>query len=142
MIYAVMYSYYSDWEIYGYFTSREEADKYCIAHKNEVLYVKEIPCFDNTEDLSHIALKYEYSVFFSFTNNHCSNKEGYTCYQDEFLRSNKLESSDIHSWIRVHVNISEPNEERANKIAQDLYYQYLVLLKLGFLMWLCQYFLL
>ena len=39
MIYAVMYSYYSDWEIYGYFTNREDADKYCVAHKDQELYV-------------------------------------------------------------------------------------------------------
>ena len=28
MIYLVMYAYYSDWEIYGYFTNREDAEKY------------------------------------------------------------------------------------------------------------------
>ena len=28
MIYAVFYGYYSDWNCFGYFTNREDADKY------------------------------------------------------------------------------------------------------------------
>lgn len=135
-IYAVMYSYYSDWEIYGYFTNREDADKYCVAHKDQELYVKEIKCYDNIkEDFRNISLKYTYN--FIFRNNGSGYKldeeafeynPKYECYQDEFLHSNQISSYDnttVKNWIRISVNVCEANFDKAKKIALDLFYQYL-----------------
>ena len=59
-IYVVMYAYYSDWHIYGYFSNRVNADKYCVAHPEKDCHVEVVPCFDNQEDLSNIVLKYEH----------------------------------------------------------------------------------
>ena len=48
-------------------------------------------------------------------------------YQDEFFKSNLLEYYRSFSWVRVAVNIDERNLEKAQKIAQDLVYQYLAM---------------
>ena len=135
-IYAVMYSYYSDWEIYGYFTNREDADKYCVAHKNQELYVKEIKCYDNIDDdFRNISLKYTYN--FTFRNIDGEYKfdklafeydPKYECYEDEFLHSNQIASyrpETVKSWIKIYVNIGEANIDKAKKIALDLFYQYM-----------------
>lgn len=130
-IYLVMYSYYSDWTIYGYFTNREDADKYCIAHENEELYVREIDCYDNIEeDFRNITLKYTFPILFRNINNNYeleTTEENYVydCYQDEFLHSNKVESCLPKNWVRINVNIAERNFDKAKKIALDLWYQYL-----------------
>lgn len=63
-IYLVMYAYYSDWRIYGYFTTRDEAEKYVVSHPSEELEIYEIKCLDNQADLSDVSVKYEFSVFF------------------------------------------------------------------------------
>lgn len=49
-IYAVMYAYYSDWQLYGYFTNREDAAKYCAVHPEKNCHVEILPCFDGQED--------------------------------------------------------------------------------------------
>ena len=135
-IYAVMYSYYSDWEIYGYFTSREDADKYCVAHAEQDLYVKEIECYDDiNEHFRNISLKYTYDFTFrNIEGDYILDESAfeydpkYECYQDEFLHSNQITSyspESVKNWIRFYVNVGEPNYEKAKKIALDLFYQYM-----------------
>ena len=135
-IYVVMYSYYSDWEIYGYFTNREDADKYCVAHKDQELRVKEIECYDDiNDDFRNISLKYTYDFTFRNIDGEYKLSEmdfeygpTYECYQDEFLHSNKVtsyNSETVKNWIRFYVNVGEPNYEKAKKIALDLFYQYM-----------------
>ena len=69
IIYAVMYANYSCWQIYGYFSNKVDADKYCVAHPERECHVEVIPCFDNQEDLSNIVLKYEHEIVFDKCNN-------------------------------------------------------------------------
>lgn len=135
-IYLVMYAHYSDWHIYGFFTNRTDAEKYCVANKDMELYIKEIPNYDNIdEDFRNISLKYTFNIMFGVGEggefkelirdfnweNDC------VPYQDEFFRSNLLEYYHSFSWVRVAVNLDERNLERAQKIAQDLIYQYLAM---------------
>ncbi|MBO5629004.1 MAG: hypothetical protein J5965_07995, partial [Aeriscardovia sp.] len=63
-IFLIMYAYYSDWQIYGYFTTRDEAEKYVVSHPSEKLDIYEIGCLDNQADLSGVSVKYEFSVLF------------------------------------------------------------------------------
>ena len=51
MIYVIIQGEYSDWSIIGYFTNREEADKYCVAHPSSDYYVHPVSDLSNTEDL-------------------------------------------------------------------------------------------
>ena len=136
-IYLVMYSYYEDWQIYGFFTNRTDAEKYCVAHKDKKLYIKEIPNYDNIdEDFRNISLKYTFNIMFGV--NEDGEFKGLSIrkfdwendcvpYQDEFFKSNLLEYYHSFSWVRVAVNLDERNLEKAQKIAQDLVYQYLAM---------------
>lgn len=128
VIYAVGYSYYSDWQIYGYFNNREDADKYCVAHSNRELYVLEIPCYDLIDDdFRNISLKYKHSFVFYINDNldiDSIRYDKYECYQDEFLHSNKFHSDNLRCWIKIEVNSLDSNEDKARKIATDLFYQY------------------
>lgn len=129
MIYAVMYAYYSDWQIYGYFNDKLEAQKYCVAHPNMDLHVERLVCMDGKEDLHNIELKYEHEVVFDRKNNMWEMREEperYNFYQSEYLRSNSLRIwSPFNGWIAVKVNINKDNRKLAEKIAQDILYQYL-----------------
>ena len=137
-IYLVMYSYYSDWQIYGYFTNRNDADKYCVAHEDQELYVKEIECYDDIKDdkdFRNVSLKYTYTFTFrNFKGTYELDEKSfefeplYTCYQAEFLRSNNISSyaSDtVKNWFKISVNMGESNFDKAKKIALDLFYQYM-----------------
>lgn len=136
-IYLVMYSFYSDWHIYGYFTDRDKADKYCLEHKDQELYVKEINSFDElTGDFLTITPKYEYNFIFAINENtgeweldkRYESEEyqsDYICYNDPFLRSNRIDSNSPQlTWVRIFVNTGERNFEKARKIAIDLFYQF------------------
>lgn len=125
MVYAVMYANYSDWEIHGYFTNREDAEKYCLAHLNDDLHVEELPCMDNCEDLSNIKVMYNFRIGFHEMNGTWENwREGCETYADKHLKKNKL-SVISEDWIRARVNLRSEDEQLAKKIAQDIFYQYL-----------------
>lgn len=130
MLYLVMHVFYSDWEIYGYFTTRAEAEKY-ILHKNEEdFHIEEIECLDNTIDLSSIKVRYEKAICFERqpdTNSWLcqENNDSYDYYQSKFPRSNSIEERFYGDTIVVKVNTTRNDIELQKKIAQDLLYQFL-----------------
>lgn len=125
-----MYAYYSDWQIYGYFSNRVDADKYCVAHPEKECHVEIIPCFDNQEDLSNIVLKYEHEIVFDKLNNTwvMRNEPGrYETYMADYLRSNVIRGNKFNNiyTLSFTVNISKDDRKLAEKIAQDMLYQFL-----------------
>ena len=126
-IFLVMYAYYSDWQIYGYFTTRDEAEKYVVSHPSEELDIHEIKCLDNQADLSGVSVKYEFSVFFQKYDSEwvCHVAEDFDIYQSLYLRSNYILTMDHKKWIKVFVNLNKRDKDLAKKIAQDIFYQYM-----------------
>lgn len=124
-IFLVMYAYYSDWQIYGYFTTRDEAEKYVVSHPSEELEIHKIKCLDNQADLSDVSVKYEFSVTFKSDDSEwtCHIDEYFDIYQSPYLRSNYIDGR--YSWIRVYVNLNKRDKDLAKKIAQDIFYQYM-----------------
>lgn len=123
-IFLVMYAYYSDWQIYGYFTTRDEAEKYVVSHPSEELGIHEIRCLDNQADLSDVSVKYEFSVVFKSDDSEpCRINGDFDIYQSPYLRSNHIDES--YNWIRVYVNLNKRDKDLAKKIAQDIFYQYM-----------------
>ena len=123
-IFLVMYAYYSDWQIYGYFTTRDEAEKYVVSHPSEELDIHEIRCLDNQADLSGVSVKYEFSaVFKSDDSEPCRINEDFDIYQSPYLRSNHIDGR--YNWISVYVNLNKRDKDLAKKIAQDIFYQYM-----------------
>lgn len=128
-IYLVMHAYYSEWRIYGYFTNRLEADKYCVAHPDRECHVEIVPCLDNQEDFSEITLKYEHTVVFDEINNSWVMRDEpnrYEMYMADYLRSNSVKDGFfVNHWLSFKVNISKDDRKLAEKIAQDMLYQFL-----------------
>lgn len=126
-IYLVMYAYYSDWRIYGYFTTRDEAEKYVVSHPSEELEIYEIKCLDNQADLSDVSVKYEFSVFFQKNDSEwvCQMVGDFDIYQSLYLRSNYIYTLNHKKWIKVFVNLDKRDKDLAKKIAQDIFYQYM-----------------
>ena len=124
-IFLVMYAYYSDWQIYGYFTTRDEAEKYVVSHPSEELDIHEIRCLDNQADLSNVSVKYEFPVFFQKNDSGWTGhlNDDFDIYQSPYLRSNYLDEG--YGWIRVYVNLDKRDKDLAKKIAQDIFYQYM-----------------
>lgn len=127
-IYVVMYAYYSDWNIYGYFSNRVDADKYCVAHPERECHVEVVPCFDEQEDFSNIVLKYEHEIVFDKTAKGWimrNEPDRYTMYMSDYLKSNSISCNIRNGWVSLRVNISKDDRRLAEKIAQDLLYQFL-----------------
>ena len=124
-IFLVMYAYYSDWQIYGYFTTRDEAEKYVVSRPSKELEIHEIRCLDNQADLSGVSVKYEFSVLFKKNDSEWAYQidESFDIYQSPYLRSNRLDGR--YGWIRVYVNLDKRDKDLAKKIAQDIFYQYM-----------------
>lgn len=126
-IFLVMYAYYSDWQIYGYFTTRDEAEKYVVSHDSEELDIYEIRCLNNQADLSNVSVKYEFPVLFSKRDSEwfCHMIDNPNIYQSLYLRSNYIHTMNHNLWIRVYVNLDKRDKDLAKKIAQDIFYQYM-----------------
>lgn len=126
MVYAVMHAFYSDWEIYGYFTNREDAEKYCAVHSKDDLHVEELPCMDDCEDLSNVKVMYNFKIEFYKKNGTWKHwGESYEIYTDKHLKKNKLSFDDYEELIVACVNLRSRDEQLAKKIAEDILYQYL-----------------
>lgn len=122
MIYGVFGGCYSDWYIVGYFSNREDADKYCCVCGNSDYYVKPIKCLDGKEDLSMVSLKYRHEIVFDLKNKEWIMREEpnrYKCYIDDDLQCNGIRANLPNSWVCFAINIDHDNRKLAEKIAQD-----------------------
>ena len=130
-IYVVVYEWKQYRHIKGYFTSREEADKYCAKHSAE-LHVEVISCLDNKEDLSDVKLKYEYHIHFDKRGDKwiVANKPyTYNAYISDYLKSNSLLCVCDYApkQVLVNVNLEKNDIKLAEETAQDILNQFLVM---------------
>lgn len=129
-IYLVVEGYYSDWNIIGYYTNKNEAEKFCATNreKYDVPYFVIVNCMDGSVNVSNVSLKYEHQIVFDKTDNGWQMRkepERYDYYIADFERSNSMRGSSIYRWIEIKVNQTKFNRAKAEKIAQDYLYQYL-----------------
>ena len=131
MVYGVFGGCYSDWYVVGYFTNRQDADKYCCICGNGNYYVKTLKDLTNEKDLSKVSLKYCHEVVFDckdYENKDYKNRwimreepERYNCYIDNDLRCNSVSQGGFvgNNWVCFTVNIDHDDRRLAEKIAQD-----------------------
>lgn len=139
-IYLAVQGYYSDWGIIGYFTSKDNAERFCIKEYNKYdePYVITVDCLDEGIDLSDVKTLYEHEVLFDKTNNGWQMRDEpdrYKVYDGdkEDIRANKIEPSPYkNGWICITVNQDKFDRKKAEKIAQDILYQYLNLAEYPF----------
>lgn len=132
-IYLVVQGCYSDWDIIGYFTREEDASKFVISQydRYDGPYVTAVDCLDGGIDLSNVEVLYEHEVMFD--------KVGGTMVMRNSPHSYKVYGGDIRAnsiyvspykqvqWIHVKVNQKKFDRKKAEKIAQDIMYQYLAI---------------
>lgn len=65
-IYLVVEGQYSDWRIVGYFTNKDNAERFCVSQysKYDGPYVIVVDCLDGGIDLSGVKVLYEHVVVF------------------------------------------------------------------------------
>lgn len=133
-IYAVILNDYGDKTVEGYFTVREDADKYCAKHSEWNYIVKTIACYDKREDLSDVKLKYEYRIIFDRANDLWitanKNEQYYEAYCSEYLRSNSIHCDISNSVnkpeiVEIFVNTENNDIKFAEEIARDLLSKFL-----------------
>lgn len=128
-IYLVVQGYYSDWDILGYFTNKDEAEKWCILKKDKYYepYILTVNCLDGKDDVSDVHPLYSHEVMFKYNNgswNMMNEPDRYSVYSGD-AQSNYIDCGGWWNWIKVTVNQDRFDRKKAEKIAQDLLYQYL-----------------
>ena len=127
MIYIIMRGYYSDWEILGYFTDREDAEKYVVSDGKDDIFIEEAECFDGTVDLSYVVVRYKKPIIFRRKGGSwaCEDNGEPELYQAGFPKSNYIETIYLGEWIRVWVNTTKNDLPLQMKVAQDIFYSFL-----------------
>lgn len=124
MLYVVVSGCYGDHEIIGYFTNREDADKYCTVCDDDDCYVVPIKSLENERDLSQISLKYAHRIRFYFTDDEKwimqdDQPDSYECYTTKDFRPNFISYGSY--WMVFNVQTSNSDRKQAEKIAQDCF---------------------
>lgn len=129
-IYCIFSGAYSDWFVHGYMINKDDAEKYCAIKNKELRYNKydsyyviEInPIFADVKD---VKLKYYHEVVFDFDRGMRDEPDRYEYYIGEnktpLIKYNILGCGG--GWISFSFNCND--RKRAEKIAQDKYYQFL-----------------
>lgn len=123
-VYAIFSGEYSDWNVHGFFTNEEDADKYC-SFKNteneyEDFYVIRLDNIEREVDLGNFKTSYLHEIDYrkqSFLNK----QESFTVERIEpcnTKRENTISTNAYGMWF--HIVLDEKNEEKAIKIAQDM----------------------
>ena len=133
-IYGVFDGEYSDWSVRGFFTSEEEAQKYCAVHTD--CYIYEMNNLNGSEDLSSVKLAYEHTIVFNMEGDEINGRtilkgtpsmrnepDRYMAYDCKNKRHNSVEGlfcPAYFHWISFCINTNKPNDrKRCEKIAQD-----------------------
>lgn len=120
-----------DYDIAGYFSTRENVEKYCAAYLAGY-FITEVPCLDNEKDLSNVKVSYKHDVAFmskyidDWSGGFCDNPFPYgSDYElcDGNCTENKVEmeyTSFYGEIIICSVILSEPDWDIAKKTAKEI----------------------
>lgn len=129
-IYLVVDGQYSDWRIVGYFTNKDNAERFCVSQysKYDDPYVIVVDCLDGGIDLSGVKVLYEHTVMFDERGGTMvmrNEPDRYNVYGGD-IQANSVRSMDF-GWVEIKVNQKKFNRKQAEKVAQDILSQYLEL---------------
>lgn len=135
-IYLIVDGEYSDWEILGYSTNKDNAEKYCVLKQAEHSwyepYILMAECIDERAEASNIKVLYRHEVVFRYKNGNWKmddEPDRYELYSGD-IKPNLIKygaGAYNERWIDVNVNQNKFSRKKAEKIAQDLLYQYLIM---------------
>ena len=128
MVYGIFTGLYDDWDVIGYFDTREKADKFCCTYGNGDFYVISLDNLSDKCDLSQVSIKYEHEVIFDYKYNSWKireDQENYFCYVDDDLRCNNVRRDRKNRFVAFRVNIKTYDRKLAEKIARNYLYEIL-----------------
>ena len=128
-VYGIFSGQYSDWNIHGYFTNKNKAEKYCAKMniKNEwddIYYATEIKNIQESVSMDYdsIKLSYEHEVVFDFDKGMRNEPDRYNYYAVK-LKENSI-IYRYNTWVAFTINTNSTDRNIVEKIAQDLYAQF------------------
>lgn len=131
-IYGIFRGEYSGWEVLGYCSTREEAEKQCAIHNNAsgygyYEYVKELNCLDGKIETTKTDLYYLHEVIFYRNKNNWVMRDEPINYEYSVKEMEQRETRSFRDCIYVYVKSrkGEKGRKRVEKIAQDKLYKYL-----------------
>lgn len=126
IIYTVREGDSYDSAICGYFTSREEAEKYCVLNEGEFgCFIEEAECLDNSTDLSDIKVYYNYIITYSKVGDAGTAWEeahlnymptGYVCADGVSISI----TPRFGLCLRFYITLNQRNHELAKTKARDM----------------------
>lgn len=127
-IYLVVEGIYSDWRIVGYFTNKDNAERFCVSQRSKYdePYVMFVDCLDGGIDLSGVEVLYEHEIVFDKRGSTMvmrNEPDRYDVYGGD-IRANSVRSINS-GWVAIKVNQKKFNRKQAEKVAQDILSQYL-----------------
>lgn len=132
-IYLLVQGSYSDWDIVGYFTSEEDAKKFAVLQygRYDNPHVVDVDCLDGRIDLSKVEVLYKHEVVFDKVGGSMvmrNEPNRYVIYGGD-IKNNSIYVSPYrgNEWINVIVNQKKFDRKKAEKIAQNIMYQYLAI---------------
>ena len=134
-IYGIFNGEYSDWDVLGYYTNREEAEKRCAINNKKCgyydEYVIELECLDGKVEMPKDKLHYLHEVVFDKCDGTWVMRNEPTRYKYSTEEITQKEIKEGGSWVVIFVKSrqGETGRKKAEKIAQDRLYQYLALKK-------------
>lgn len=125
-IYGIFSGAYSDWQVHGYMENRKEAEKYCALKNSQdndewnQYYVIDINNIHS--DVSMVKINCYHEVVFDFNKGMRNEPDRYDYYIGKNRPPNSICNINF-GWISFSFNCE--NRKKAEKIAQDKYYQFL-----------------
>lgn len=126
-----------DYDVAGYFASRENAEKYIAAYLGADYFITEVSCLDKEKDLTNVKVSYKHNVAFmskyieDWSGGFCDNPFPYgSDYElcDGNCTENEVEMADTSFYgeiIICSVILSEPDWDIAIKTAKEMASQFL-----------------
>lgn len=113
-------------EIIGYFTSRRDAERYCLMNTTVSLAstydIEEVECMDNSTELEDMDIKYTYHVIFDEKNDFkpmlCDNRDFYL---GEYFKSNIVAYGRYSNNFIISINTSSTDNDEIIKEAESIF---------------------
>ena len=132
IIYGIFSGAYSDWQVHGYMTNREDAEKYCALknsnHDDDDYFYNDYYIVNINHmytDIEDVELKYYHEVIFDFDEGMRDEPNRYDYYigekREPSAKYNTFKNGS--GWVSFDFNCE--TRKKAEKIAQDKYYQFL-----------------
>lgn len=130
-VYGVFSGQYSDWDVHGYFTDKDLAERYCalkngegIDYGSDYYYVNELyDLQSNVSGLENVKIKYYHKVTIPISGSRYGIPDNDPNNYREYAGENRQCKIGLYydKYISFYINTNSNKREKAEKIALDLF---------------------